>query len=123
MKRAAMGVSNAGGNVEDTINMKEMKDHWATRPRGVVVLIVPLAMAIILGTAGCKKEAPASLPPPVVQVLDVAATNAPMHTEIIGQLDSPQNVQVRARVEAFVAKIVFTEGEPVKEGDRLFQLD
>jgi membrane fusion protein (multidrug efflux system) len=46
-----------------------------------------------------------------------------METEIIGQLDSPQNVEVRARVEAFVEKILFTEGTIVKEGDPLFLLD
>jgi membrane fusion protein (multidrug efflux system) len=46
-----------------------------------------------------------------------------MATEIIGQLDSPQNVDVRARVEAFVDKMLFTEGTEVKEGDPLFKLD
>jgi RND family efflux transporter MFP subunit len=74
-------------------------------------------------STSCKKAAPADLPPPVVQVLAVAATNAPMHTEIIGQLDSPQNVEVRARVEAFVEKMLFTEGTEVKEGAPLFLLD
>jgi membrane fusion protein (multidrug efflux system) len=38
-------------------------------------------------------------------------------------LDSPQNVDVRARVEAFVDKMLFTEGTEVKEGDPLFRLD
>jgi RND family efflux transporter MFP subunit len=47
----------------------------------------------------------------------------PIHTEFIGQLDSPHNVQVRARVEAFVDQMLFTEGTEVKEGDPLFKLD
>ena len=47
----------------------------------------------------------------------------PLSTEFIGQLDSPQNVEVRARVEAFVDKMLFTEGTEVKEGDPLFALD
>jgi membrane fusion protein (multidrug efflux system) len=55
--------------------------------------------------------------------MDVTATNASMSTEIIGQLDSPQNVEVRARVEAFVEKILFIEGTEVKESDPLFALD
>ncbi|MGZ5569055.1 MAG: efflux RND transporter periplasmic adaptor subunit, partial [Limisphaerales bacterium] len=46
-----------------------------------------------------------------------------MKTEIIGQLDSPQNVEIRARVESFVDKMLFTEGSEVHEGDRLFLLD
>jgi len=76
-----------------------------------------------LGMAGCKKEAAAPPPPPVVMVAEVTTTNASMATEIIGQLDSPQNVEVRARVEAFVEKVLFTEGTEVKEGAPLFLLD
>jgi len=55
--------------------------------------------------------------------MDIIATNAPASVEFIGQLDSPQNVEVRARVEAFVDKMLFTEGTEVKEGDPLYKLD
>jgi membrane fusion protein (multidrug efflux system) len=55
--------------------------------------------------------------------MEVVAENAPASAEFIGQLDSPQNVEVRARVEAFVSKIIFQEGTEVKEGDPLFKLD
>jgi len=58
-----------------------------------------------------------------VQVAEVTLTNVPISTELIGQLDSPQNVEVRARVEAFVEQVLFTEGLPVAEGDLLFELD
>jgi membrane fusion protein (multidrug efflux system) len=58
-----------------------------------------------------------------VQVLEVTATNVPHTSEIIGQLDSPQNVEVRARVEAFVEKVLFVEGSEVSEGEPLFALD
>ncbi len=79
------------------------------------------AAAVIL--TGCEKQVQAPLPPPVVQVAQITATNVPMSTEIIGQLDSPQNVEIRARVEGFVDKMLFTEGTEVKEGDPLFKLD
>ena len=75
------------------------------------------------GLSGCKKAAPAAPPPPVVEVMEIKATNAPASVEFIGQLDSPQNVEVRARVEAFVDKMLFTEGTEVKEGQALFKLD
>jgi membrane fusion protein (multidrug efflux system) len=55
--------------------------------------------------------------------MTVTATNSPASVEFIGQLDSPQNVEVRARVEAFVDKMLYTEGNEVKEGDPLFKLD
>jgi membrane fusion protein (multidrug efflux system) len=85
-------------------------------------LLALLAAAAAI-TTSCKKTEPAPPPPPVVQVMDVTATNVPMSTEFIGQLDSPQNVEVRARVEAFVDKVLFIEGSEVKEGDPLFALD
>jgi membrane fusion protein (multidrug efflux system) len=42
---------------------------------------------------------------------------------MIGHLDSPQNVEIRARVEGFVDKMSFTEGTQVQEGAPLFELD
>jgi membrane fusion protein (multidrug efflux system) len=76
-----------------------------------------------LSVIGCKQAPPPPMPPPIVQVAEVISTNVPLSTEFIGQLDSPQNVEVRARVEAFVDKMLFIEGTEVKEGDPLFKLD
>ena len=63
------------------------------------------------------------LPPPVVEVMEVGLSEVPLTSTLIGQLDSPQNVEVRARVEGFVDKMRFTEGVEVKAGDLLFELD
>ncbi len=83
------------------------------------------ALLLVLGLVGwgCKKPAPPPPPPPTVVVMELVPTNKPVAVEFIGQLDSPQNVEVRARVEAFVEKVLFTEGTEVKEGDPLFLLD
>ncbi len=88
-----------------------------------LVFLALVASASSLGLVGCSKPAPVAPHPPVVQVMDIIATNAPASVEFIGQLDSPQNVEVRARVEAFVDKMLFTEGTEVKEGDPLYKLD
>jgi membrane fusion protein, multidrug efflux system len=89
------------------------------RRTALATLLLPLALPL----SGCKKAPPPAPPPPVVQVMDLTATNVPMSVEFIGQLDAPENVEVRARVEAFVDKMLFTEGTEVKEGDPLFKLD
>jgi membrane fusion protein (multidrug efflux system) len=80
-------------------------------------------LALLFTGASCKKQVAAAPPPPVVRIFQVAGSDAAMDTEIIGQLDSPQTVEVRARVEAFVDKIPFAEGTEVKQGEMLFQLD
>ena len=104
--------------------MKEIKYYQRIllSSRTLAWLAAPVA-ALALSTASCSKQGPAPLPPPIVQVAEIAATNVPVAVEFIGQVDSPQNVEVRARVEAFVDKFLFTEGTEVKEGDPLFKLD
>ncbi len=94
---------------------------WPFCRRALTAIV--LALGVLLTGTSCKKQAAAPPPPPVVQVLEIGGTNAPMSTDIIGQLDSPQNVEVRARVEAFVEKILFTEGTEMKEHAPLFLLD
>lgn len=82
------------------------------------LLIFPLTL-----TSCREKTGPPVMPPPVVQVMTMAASEVTLSQELIGQLDSPQNVEVRARVEAFVEAMHFAEGATVEKGDRLFSLD
>lgn len=83
---------------------------------------IPAALIAVL-FSGCQKPAATVLPPPIVEVMEIAPSEVPLSTTLIGQLDSPQNVEVRARVEAFVDEMRFTEGVEVKKGDVLFVLD
>ena len=80
-------------------------------------------LALLFSLVSCQKSEPLVIPPPVVQVMEITTKDIPLHTTLIGQLDSPQNVEVRARVEAFVEKMLFIEGVEVKQGDVLFELD
>jgi RND family efflux transporter MFP subunit len=91
--------------------------------RAVDRLPLPLACAVLGFLPSCKKQEVAPPPPPVVAVMDIHTSAVPLQTTLIGQLDSPQNVQVRARVEGFVDEMLFIEGSEVTQGDVLFQLD
>jgi membrane fusion protein, multidrug efflux system len=81
------------------------------------------AAVAVFASSGCKKPEVAAPPPPVVEVMEITTSEVPLTTTLIGQLDSPQNVEVRARVEAFVEEMLFTEGVEVNKGDILFVLD
>jgi RND family efflux transporter MFP subunit len=107
---------------EPTVTLP-LLDSGLCRFRATTALLALLAAGTMILTTSCKKAPPAVLPPPIVQVMEVTATNLPLSTEFIGQLDSPQNVEVRARVEAFVDKVLFIEGTNVNAGDPLFTLD
>ncbi len=83
----------------------------------LAVLLIPFCFS------GCEKPIAAAPPPPVVEVMEIITSEVSLTSTLIGQLDSPQNVEVRARVEGFVDKMLFTEGIEVKHGDVLFELD
>lgn len=82
---------------------------------------LPLTACLIL--SGCDKPEAQAPPAPFVAVMEVVATDVPSSAGMIGHLDSPQNVEIRARVEGFVDKMSFTEGTQVEEGAPLFELD
>src|SRR5262249_2046885 len=92
-------------------DMRHLKAHSRIcRSDGSSKRLSVLGATMILSMSGCEKPPPPSLPPPLVKVMDVTGSAAALHAEVIGQLDSPQNVEIRARVEAFVDKMPFTEG-------------
>jgi len=99
------------------------KEYHRGRHPSAPMRFTLLVTATALMNASCKKQASAPPPPPVVTVTEVLGSNVPVMAEFIGQLDSPQNVEVRARVEAFVEKVLFEEGKEVKENAPLFALD
>ncbi len=82
-----------------------------------------LPVLAFMTAVSCKKPEAMAPPPPVVEVKEIATSDVPLTTTLIGQLDSPRNVEVRARVEGFVDKMLFIEGTEVKAGDVLFELD
>ena len=59
---------------------------------------------------------------PVV-VADVARKATPVRIETIGTVQPLATVSVKSRVDGFIAKVHFGEGQDVKQGDVLFTLD
>lgn len=122
-QEAVAGPGSPPAIADTSINLSPFQFASRGSQPGTLVLSMVLVAASVSFLPGCKKAAPAAPPPPVVEVMEIKTTNAPASVEFIGQLDSPQNVDVRARVEAFVDKMLFTEGTEVKEGEPLFKLD
>src|SRR6476619_4720179 len=82
-----------------------------------------LAMAL-LSVSACEKKAPPAARPPVeVTVLTVTAQDTPIEFEFVAQTQSSREVEIRARVEGFLEKRLYTEGDIVRPGQTLFQMD
>src|SRR5712671_3745346 len=85
------------------------------------ILIFAVAL---LCAAGCKpKSSVAPSQPPTVSVVQPVAREVVEWDEYIGRLESPETVEVRARVSGYLDKVHFKEGKEVKKGDLLFTID
>jgi RND family efflux transporter MFP subunit len=86
--------------------------------------VAVLALASLL-LAGCKKEAvpQAPPPPPKVTVANIEMREVVDYDEHNGYLDSAETVEVRSRVRGHLEKVHFKDGQLVKVGDLLFELD
>jgi membrane fusion protein (multidrug efflux system) len=58
-----------------------------------------------------------------VGVITVQAAAVPYVGEFVGETESSQEVEIRARVEGFLEQIAYREGSIVEKGDVLFQMD
>ena len=82
-----------------------------------------LIAASVLFSAGCKKKPAAAPPPPTVEVVDVKGQDVPIYHDWIGTLEGLVNAQIRAQVSGYLLTQNYREGDPVKMGDVLFQID
>jgi membrane fusion protein (multidrug efflux system) len=92
-------------------------------------LALPLvsAISIALLVTGCgdnKQPNPsASAPAPAVTVVKVTAAEIKPAKTFTGRIEAKNKVDLRARVDGFLEKRLFTEGADVKEGELLFVIE
>jgi membrane fusion protein, multidrug efflux system len=62
-------------------------------------------------------------PPPAVSVMAVAQKDVTPTVDFVGRVVATDKVELRARVQGFLQKRLFTEGQDVKDGDLLFVIE
>jgi membrane fusion protein (multidrug efflux system) len=84
-----------------------------------------LASFILLSFAtGCRKGQKAGPPPaPVVDVFTVIQKDVPIYHEWVGTADGYVNATIRAQVQGYLIRQDYKEGEFVKKGQTLFEID
>ena len=79
---------------------------------------------LVVVASACSKEAPApQRPPPQVAVTTVAGATIPSTMTFVAQTESSRRVDIVARVSGYLERIAYQEGQVVKEGQVLFELD
>jgi RND family efflux transporter MFP subunit len=82
-----------------------------------------LAVAVIC-LNGCKGKPHAEPPkPPTVEVAPVTQADVPIYHDWIGVLDGLVNARIRAQVTGYLLSQKYKEGDPIKKGDLLFEID
>ncbi len=84
----------------------------------ILCLVLPLL-------AACDEKKQAAAPPanPAVGVRPAAMKGVSQSFEFVGRIKAVEKVDVRARVEGFLEKVAFREGQDVKAGDLLYQIE
>jgi membrane fusion protein (multidrug efflux system) len=94
----------------------------------MLACLLLLAGGALSGCGEDKKEAAAGVaaqqrPAPQVTAMTVEPRAIPFTPSFVAQTESSQQVNIVARVSGFLDKIAYQEGEMVREGQLLFQLD
>ena len=95
------------------------------RPTPTPLALPLLAAAVLLLLAACGKDAPPAAAPAAVPVhiVKVEPRSVPIRFAVPGQVEGSKEVQVRARVAGILQKQFYKEGDAVKAGVPLFELD
>lgn len=86
---------------------------------------LPALVATLALMTACSQQATPPAPPPPLPVttLEMQPQSVPFGLEVVGQTEGAKQTEVRARVGGILLKRLYTEGEPVKAGQALFQID
>lgn len=95
--------------------MLSQRFQWA----GASILVTALA-ACGPGNAPQSAQAPAA---PMVQTIDIEYGSAPNTIELSGRARAMAEAEIRPQVSGIIQARLFTEGEVVKKGQALYQID
>jgi len=103
----------------------EAADRWVPAAGGIAHQLHDRIWAQPSPTASApaQQPQPAGPAPIAVSVSSVKRADFPIVLQSIGQVQAYNTVLVRARVDGQIMKIAFNEGQMVKQGDLLAQID
>src|SRR4029077_11835640 len=106
---------------------REITEQWKSKSHGPLPprLMLVIGLPILAGlNAGCSSSAQPKAPAPVeVGVAEVICKQISDSDEFTGRLEAVHAVEVRPRVSGYLQSVHFREGEIVRQGYLLFQID
>jgi membrane fusion protein (multidrug efflux system) len=90
---------------------------------GRSVWAIPAVLMLAAGGCAPEPQGGSGAARVEVEVAETEARAVPVRIEQVGRTLARRNVELRARVQAFLVEQLFQEGDRVREGQRLFRLD
>ncbi|MDA8121298.1 MAG: efflux RND transporter periplasmic adaptor subunit [Deltaproteobacteria bacterium] len=96
-----------------------------TRKEPLKFILAAMVLSVLLATVGCgsRKQAPPPPSVPEVAVVTVRPEPVELTTELPGRTSAYRVAEIRPQVNGIVLKRMFNEGDEVKAGDVLYQID
>lgn len=88
--------------------------------------LLALSLGLLaLSLAGCNSDAADAVaaPPPTVSVAPVSVRKIVQWDEFNGRVEAVESVALRPRVSGYIDRVNYEEGQIVKRGDVLFEID
>lgn len=85
-----------------------------------ILLFAFFALSIL---QSCKEKKEEVKIVPDVNVVAAGQQTIPVYVEYVGQTYGQEDVEIQPRVEGWITKILFKEGDPVKAGQLLYVID
>lgn len=93
------------------------------RPMPVSLTLSLIVLTALILTACGKEEVKAPPVPVEVPAVKVESETVPVTVSFVAQVESSHQVEIMARVNGFLEKILYREGEVVQQGQTLFLMD
>jgi len=108
--------------------LNALQRQWR-RPRGRL-LLASCALAVLVAASAWLTHAPASAAAPpaapsgvAVEIATVARATVPLYVEGLGNVQAFYTANITARVDGELQRVAFAEGQMVKKGQLLAQID
>jgi membrane fusion protein (multidrug efflux system) len=88
-----------------------------------VNLWIGILPVVLLAVSGCEEKKQEQMPLPLVGVVQAVKQNVPFVVEVPAKITGSLEIQIRAQVGGILKSRIFQEGQYVKEGEKLFEID